>query len=159
MAILYPQPIQAFRFLVRVSGSAGISAAFTRVSGIRMRVDTVQSRGGRDGRGVKEFAPALTSYGPVTLSKGVVGDSAFLDWLLAVSPDLEAGPAGGNYRRTIDVISLNERGDPAVTWTLLNAMPIGYELAPLDSSRSEVLMETVTFAVTGLRRTAAEPGL
>lgn len=57
------------------------------------------------------------------------------------------------------MISLNERGDPAVTWTLLNAMPIGYELAPLDSSRSEVLMETVTFAVTGLRRTAADPGL
>jgi hypothetical protein len=39
-----------------------------------------------------------------------------------------------------------------VVWTLLDAMPIRYELSPMDSSRSEVLTESVTFAVQGVER-------
>ena len=39
MAILYPEPIQAFRFLVRVGDSEEISAAFSRFSGIQMQVE------------------------------------------------------------------------------------------------------------------------
>ena len=33
----------------------------------------------------------------------------------------------------------------------------GYELAPLDGSRSEVLTESITFAITGMKRTT-QPG-
>ena len=46
MAILYPEPIQAFRFLIRVGDSEEISAAFSRFSGIQMQVETIQSRDG-----------------------------------------------------------------------------------------------------------------
>ena len=51
------------------------------------------------------------------------------------------------------VIALDQRGEPAVGWILQGAMPIGYELDPMDSSRSEVLTESITFAITGLERT------
>ena len=142
MAILYPEPIQAFRFLIRVGDSEEISAAFSRFSGIQMQVETIQSRDGSDSRGVREYTPVFTTYAPVTLSKGVVGDNEFLDWMLSASAD---------------VITLNEKGNPGVTWTLQGAMPIGYELAPLDSSRSEVLTESLTFAITGMKRTT-QPG-
>ena len=150
-----PDPMTAFRFLVRVGDSEEISAAFSRFSGIRMQVETIQSRDGDDNRGVKAYTPVFTSYEPVTLSKGVVGDNEFLDWILSASADVHSGPTGNNLLRTIDVITLNQHGDVGVTWTLQNAMPIGYELAPLDGSRSEVLTESVTFAITGVKRTAA----
>lgn len=159
MAIVYPEPIQGFRFLIQVGNNAGISAAFTSFSGVKMRVDTIQSRDGDDNRGVQEYIPVLSRYEPVTLSKGVVGDNEFLDWLLSASADLTAGPTGNDLRRTIDVITLDARGSHAVTWTLKDAMPIGYEMAPLDSSRSEVLMESLTFAITGMKRTAQPPKL
>lgn len=155
MAIVYPEPIQTFRFLIRVGNDEQISAAFSRFSGIRMAVETIQTRAGDDSRGVKEYTPVFTSYEPVTLSKGVVGDNEFLDWILSASADVHSGPTGNNLLRTIDVITLNQHGDVGVTWTLQNAMPIGYELAPLDGSRSEVLTESVTFAITGVKRTAA----
>nr|WP_300167777.1 phage tail protein [uncultured Flavonifractor sp.] len=155
MAIVYPEPIQTFRFLIRVGNDEQISAAFSRFSGIRMSVETIQNRAGDDSRGVKEYTPVFTSYEPVTLSKGVVGDNEFLDWILSASADVHSGPTGNNLLRTIDVITLNQHGDVGVTWTLQNAMPIGYELAPLDGSRSEVLTESVTFAITGVKRTAA----
>lgn len=154
MTIVYPEPIQSFRFLIQVGDRSGISAAFTGFSGVKMQVDTLQSRSGNDNRGVQDYVPVLTRYAPVTLSKGVVGDNEFLDWLLSAAADLSAGPTGSNLRRTIDVVTLNARGDPAVTWTLKDAMPIGYETAPLDGSRSEVLMESLTFAITGMKRTA-----
>ena len=157
MAILHPEPIQAFRFLVRVGDSEEISAAFSRFSGIQMQVETIQARDGSDARGVKEYTPVFTSFAPVTLSKGVVGDNEFLDWMLSASADVHTGPTGANLRRTIDVITLNEKGNPGVIWTLQGAMPIGYELAPLDSSRSEVLTESLTFAITGMKRTT-QPG-
>lgn len=157
MAIRYPEPIQAFRFLIRVDGSEKISAAFSKFSGVKMEVETLQYRSGEDSRGVKEYTPVFTSYTPVTLSKGVVGDNEFLDWMLSASADVHTGPTGKNLRRTIEVVTLNERGNPGVIWTLQGAMPIGYELAPLDGSRSEVLTESITFAITGMKRTT-QPG-
>lgn len=153
MSIRYPEPIQTFRFLIRVGDSQEISAAFSQFSGVKMQVETIQSRDGDDNRGVKEYTPVFTTFDPVTLRKGVVGDNDFLDWLLSASAGVHTGPTGVGLRRTIDVITLNELGKPGVIWTLQGAMPIGYELAPLDGSRSEVLTESLTFAITGMKRT------
>ena len=137
-------PLTAFRFLIRVGDSQQISAAFSRFSGVRMEVETIQTRDGDDNRGVKEYTPVFTSYAPVTLSKGVVGDNEFLDWLLSAGASAYTGPTGSD---------LDQKGEPAVGWILQGAMPIGYELDPMDSSRSEVLTESITFAITGLERT------
>ena len=82
-----------------------------------------------------------------------MGDNEFLDWLLSAGASAYTGPTGSDLRRTVQVIALDQRGEPAVGWILQGAMPIGYELDPMDSSRSEVLTESITFAITGLERT------
>ena len=94
----------------------------------------------------------MTSFAPVTLSKGVVGDNEFLDWLFSAAADSESGPTGKQLRRTINVVALDDRGRRGVTWSLKNAIPIGYELTPMDGGRSEVLSESLTFAITGMER-------
>lgn len=152
MAIVYPDPIQAFRFLVKVDGSSRISAAFTYCSGVKMEVETLEARSGWDPRGVKTYTPVLTKYAPVTLSKGVVGDFSFMDWIFAASAQNHLGPSGTMLRRTVEIITLNDLGMPGVIWTLSEAMPIGYEVAALDGSRSEVLTESLTLAFTGMKR-------
>lgn len=148
-----PDPLTSFRFLVHVDGSQQVSAAFSRFSGVSMKVETIQVRDGDDNRGVKEYTPVFTSYAPVTLSKGVVGDNEFLDWLLSAGASSYTGPTGSQLRRTVQVIALDDKGERAVGWILQGAMPIGYELSPMDSNSSEVLTESVTFAITGLERT------
>ena len=77
LTIRPPDPIQSFRFLVRLGDDSNISAAFTRFSGVKMEMETFQSRNGSDIRGVKDYVPVFTSFAPVTLSKGVIGDNAF----------------------------------------------------------------------------------
>ena len=125
-----------------------------RLGNSGMEVETLEGREGWDLRGVKISTPVLTRYEPVTLSKGVVGDCDFLDWIFAASAGDYTGPSGSSLRRTIDIITLNDLGQPGVTWTLSGAMPIGYEVPQLDGSRSEVLTESLTLSYTGMKRKA-----
>ena len=143
-------PFMSYRFIIEISGV--MMASFSQFSGIKVQVQTIQARSGDDPRGVQEYVPVLTSYAPVTLTRGVVFGPDFLDWLAASSADKYSGPSGYPLRRTIDIIALDERGNRGVVWTLYHAMPIGYELSPMDANRSEVLAESVTFAYTAMER-------
>lgn len=157
MGITYQEPFKAFRFLVEVENGGVVVAAFAQFSGVKMEVDTVQARSGNDSRGVQEYIPVLTRFAPVTLTKGVVGDNDFLDWLFSAAAGPQSGPSGSNLRRTLNIVALDERGNRGVTWSLKNALPIGYELTPMDGGRSEVLSESLTFAITGMERKTHQP--
>ena len=146
----YQDPLRAFRFLVGVDGVT--VGAFSQFSGIKMEVQTIQARSGSDIRGVQEFVPVLTSFAPVTLARGVFGSNEFLDWMLESAASYYTGPRGDQLHRTIEVVALDDTGRSGVSWILKNAMPIRYELSPMDSSRSEVLTESVTFAIQGVDR-------
>ncbi len=159
MAVEYEKPFQAFRFLVEIEGARGaVVAAFSQFSGVNMTVETVESRAGSDGRGVRQIIPVLTRFEPVTLTKGVVGDNAFLDWLFSAVAGPEAGPRSDEaVRRTLNVVALDDRGRRGVIWSLKNALPVGYSLSPMDGGRSEVLAESLTFAITGMERKVNPP--
>ena len=143
-------PLTAFRFLVEVDGKE--VGAFTQFSGIKLEVQTIRVRAGSDPRGVQDYIPVMSSYAPVTLTRGVVGSNEFMDWIFAAAASMLSGPTGSSLRRTVDVIALDDTGHRGVIWTLKDAMPIRYELSPMDSTRSEVLTESVTFAITGMTR-------
>ena len=158
MPIQYSEPFKSFRFLVEVESGGAVVAAFSQFSGVKVTVETIQVRPGNDRRGVRENIPVLTHFDPVTLTKGVIGDNDFLDWLLTAAAGPNAGPKGGdNLYRTINVIALDEHGNRGVSWSLKNALPIGYTLAPMDGGRSEVLSESLTFAIGGMERKTFEP--
>ena len=144
-------PLKAFRFLVEVDGKA--VGAFTQFSGIRMEVKTIEARSGNDRRGVMDSVPVLTTFEPVTLTRGVIGDNEFLDWIFAAAASRHTGPTGVRLERDISVIALDDAGRRGVIWTLEGAMPIRYELSPMDSGRSEVLSESVTFDIGSMERT------
>ena len=149
---MFQEPLKAFRFLVELDGKKVAVAAFTGFSGVQMEVDTLQVRSGNDIRGVQEYVPTMTRFAPVTLTKGVVGDDEFLNWLFSVAASPNAGPRSGGGRRTLNVGALDDKGNRGVTWTLYNALPIRYQLTPMDGGRSEVLSESITFAITGVER-------
>ena len=149
---MFQEPLKAFRFLVELDGRKVAVAAFTGFSGVQMEVDTLQIRSGNDIRGVQEYVPTMTRFAPVTLTKGVVGDDEFLDWLFSVAASPNAGPKSGGKRRNLNVVALDDKGNRGVTWTLYNAIPILYQLTPMDGGRSEVLSESITFAITGVER-------
>ena len=153
------EPLKTFRFLVTVEydpiekeDSGVIVAAFSRFSGIKMHTDTVRIRSGSERRGVIDTVPALTSFENVTLEKGVIGDDDFLKWILAVAPNSIAPPTGTLATRTINIEALDDKGDSVITWSLISAMPVAYELDGMDGTRSEVLCESIEFEIKGFKR-------
>ena len=149
------RPFTTFRFLVETMGDSGaVVGAFTGFSGIRMSNQMVQARVGNESRGVRDNFPGITEYQHVTLSKGVIGDNDFLDWMFnSVFPGAMTGPQGKNAYRNLDIVALTDTGERGVVWTLINAIPAGYQLAPMDASRSEILIEEIEFAIAGVTRT------
>lgn len=149
-------PLRSYRFLVEVDGTT--VGAFTQFSGIKMEVRCIKARSGNDDRGVMTGVPVMTGFEPVTLTKGVIGDNDFMDWIFAAAASMNSGPTGARLKRNMDVVALDDHGNRGVTWTLKGAMPIRYELSPMDSSRSEVLSESVTFSISGVQRKVGSLG-
>lgn len=146
-------PLKSFRFLVEVeSNGKRIVAAFSQFSGVKMQVEYAPVRPGSDYRGVVNGIPALTSFQNVTLTKGVIGDNEFLEWILSVAPGPTEAPTGRNTSRTLNIVALDDKGKRAVTWSLLGACPVAYELSPMDGAQSAVLSETIEFAIMGFKR-------
>ena len=153
LANLFADPLKSFRFLISIDGLA--VGAFSQFSGIKMEVQTIQARGGNDHRGVQTYVPVLTTYEPVTLTKGVIGQSEFANWIYSAAADRVSGPTGSGLRKTVEIIALDDMGAKAVIWTLKDAMPIRYEVSPMDGTRSEVLTESLTLAYTGMSRSVS----
>ena len=150
------RPFAAYRFLVEIEGQGVVAGAFTNFSGIKMSNQMVQARVGNESRGVKDNFPGITEFQHVTLTKGVIGDNEFLNWVFSSTmPDTVTGPQGTNSYRNLRIVALTDTGEEGVAWTLLNAIPAGYQLAPMDASRSEVLTEEIEFAISGVKRTVS----
>ena len=148
-------PLSAFRFIIEMEYNGLVVGGFSQFSGVKMRVDTLQARSGNDPRGVQEVVPVMTRFEPVILTKGVIGDNAFLNWLFGASMNPYQGPNMLD-RRNLNVVAVNDSDNDGwyrgVVWSLKGAYPIGYELSPMDGGRSEVLTESLTFAIHGVER-------
>ena len=73
-------------------------------------------------------------------------------WIFSAAARLDSGPSGENLRRTLLVVALDETGSRRISWRLKDALPIGYEISPMDALRTEVLTESITFQITGVER-------
>lgn len=149
-------PLLNCRFIVEMEAESAVVAAFAQFSGIKMEVQTISARYGDDSRGVQEYIPVMTHYQPVTFTRGVIGELEFADWIYAAAAKMESGPTGENLRRNLVVVAMDQLGNRVVSWRLKDALPIGYEVTQMDALRSEVLMESVTFQITGVERNLEE---
>jgi len=150
-------PFNAFRFLVYIDLSETVSGAFTGFSGAHMRTRMVKARTGDDPRGVQDNIPGITEYEPITLTKGVIGDSDFLNWMTNANfPRWDSSPLGMNKYRDLRIVALNDKGEKGAVWNVKNATPSGYQLKEMDASSSAVLTESIEFSITGIERVYTE---
>lgn len=144
---------QSFRFKVEVDGV--LSAAFARVSGLGMRVETAPYRVGTDKSTSATDIPGLTNYDHVRLERGVVGDYDMLNWILSVCSDGNR-PTGDRMRRQVTLTILKPDGKDGPRWFLGDALPVAYSLSDLDSSYGEVLLETLELSCGSIAREVDE---
>ena len=135
-------PLPKFHFKVEVEG--GIAASFQEVSGLDTEVDVIEYRHGDSPEFSPIKMPGMRKVSDVTLKKGIfTGDTDFYDWFAQNNMNTIE-------RRTVQVMLLNESGDTEIVWTLTNAFPKQVQGSELNSSSSEVAVETIILAHEGL---------
>jgi phage tail-like protein len=111
-------------------------ARFQTVSGLSVEYDYESFKEGGENR-FEHKLPVRTKYADMVLKRGMLADSAVIEWLLAAFRDREFRPAD------INVILMNEKGDPLRTWKVAHAIPKKWQVSDFNANESSVVIETM----------------
>ncbi len=139
-------PYGSFNFHVEIDGVSKIEALFQEVSGIKGDVEEFEIKEGGVNDRTHKF-PGRTTWGPVTLKRGIDTNQALYDWWRAIVEN----KSGGKRRRKVTITMFDEDfTSTARKWTLENAWPKSWEGAALNSSGSELAFESIVLNHDGV---------
>lgn len=135
-------PYRAYNFRLEVSGLQ--AGAFTEVTGLGVKVESIQYREGGDPQSVRHI-PGPVEYEPITLRYGLTDSQDLWNWLMqTVQGQIE--------RRNASVVLLDSTGNEAMRWNLIDAWPSHWQGAPLDAMSREIAIESLTLVYDSLER-------
>lgn len=149
-------PPAGFHFEVRLLGAAtalsmltSVDASFQEVSGIRVEMGVEEVVEGGENRFVHRL-PKQSKYTNLVLKRGVVTQASTLaEW---VSMSLGSRLLVPIQTQGLLVTLLNDTGMPLVVWGFVNAFPVRWETADLNSMESKILTETMEFSYNYFER-------
>ncbi|WP_266168299.1 phage tail protein [Dyella subtropica] len=139
-------PFRGFRFRVEIAGIQ--VAAFSEASVPDINVETVDYREGTDPI-YKRPLSGLTSYGHLSLKKGLTSGMDLYNWQQQVS---QLGSGSPSAQKNITLVLMDADGSEKVRWNVINAWPVKYETTGLNASSSDVMVETLELAMDYMNR-------
>ena len=137
-------PPGAFYFTVSIlTGGGGprtpsLDSAFQEVTGIQAEFETETVVEGGENRFAWKL-PRYAKYPNLVLKRGLVTrGSALSNWVLS---SIQSGLAVPISPRDLTVRLLNTQSQPLITWTIVRAYPLRWQIAPLNSTSTSVLIE------------------
>jgi len=109
---------------------------FQTVSGLSVEYDMEEYKEGGENRFVHKL-PVRTKYADLVMKRGMLTDSEVTKWLLAAFQDREFKPSD------INIILMNEKGEPLRTWKVTRAVPKKWVVSDLNSSENSIVIETL----------------
>ncbi len=123
-------------------------ALLTGVSGLSLEHEVLELReGGADGSVVSRQLPGRRKGGEVTLTRGVTTDRSFQQW----ARDASLAPVGQAVG-TVQLVVLDARGQPVVTYALTRAWPRRLEVDGLEPGGSSALIERLVLVYESFER-------
>jgi phage tail-like protein len=136
----------SFYFRVKIGND---EFAFKEVSGLSVEMQTESISEG----GVNNFThllPKQIKHSNLVLKRALVPlKTSEVKWIQRI---LEGDLSLMVSTRTITVQLLNSEGSTIYTWTFQNAYPVKWEVGSLDSEKSNILIESLEFAYTTIKR-------
>ena len=137
----------AFYFKVLVNGLDGAyEAGFENVSGLDVTIETETIQEGGENQFSKKLPKAL-QYSNLVLKRGLIVGSSFMTWINKAVVDFTFEP------KTVNVMLVNEKGDPLINWAFHNAYPVSVKFSDLNSTENKYAVETLEFAYDYFVRT------
>jgi phage tail-like protein len=106
------------------------------VSGLSVEYDYETIKEGGENR-FEHKLPVRTRYGDMVLKRGMLTDSGVITWFLAAFRDRQFEPADMN------IVLMNEAGEPLRTWKIAGAIPKKWLVSDLNSGENAVVIETL----------------
>lgn len=145
-------PLTKMNFLVTLGGT-GDQAAFTEVTGVDATVEVIEFRQGNAGSLAPVKIPGLVKHGNVTFKMGYTTNAGFKTWIMdCVKETRKAIPRKDVTIELIDItkeapVTLKtDTESPNRIWKLKNAWVTKYTAPDLNSTASEVAIESVEVA-------------
>ncbi|HKP82023.1 MAG TPA: phage tail protein [Pyrinomonadaceae bacterium] len=133
-------PIRNFRFRVEIDGVQ--QAGFSEVSGFDITVDPIDYREGTDPTHVRKLT-GMTKYGNVTLKWGITTSMELYNWHRQIVD-------GDIVRKTMAIVSVNERGDDVNRWEIVEAWPTKYDPMDFNAKGNEAGIATLEVTCEGI---------
>ena len=141
----YPLPVYNFRVEI---GSTAV--AFSEVSGLDIQYEVVTFKESQLSSGIPGpkviHMPSQATATNVVFKKGLVPATSLAslyDWIKGVSINQVE-------KKDISVILCDEKGDPVVSWKIINAFPTKLSGPVFDSSSTNVAVETMELRADGV---------
>ncbi len=143
------------RFYVEIESQ--ITACFTECGGLGVTIkkETVPEGGLNDQQRILLGTP---EFSDVTLKRGISGNQVFWDWLNALFQPRTSGTGLKQHRRNINILIFNQAGQTQQCWTLIGAVPVGWQAPSLQADGNAVAIEELTLAYEGLNVTFGSGG-
>ena len=109
---------------------------FQSVSGLSVEYDYENFREGGENR-FEHKLPVRTKYADMILKRGMLVGSEVVDWFTRAFRDRQFEPTD------INVILMNEKGEPLRTWKIVQAIPKKWLVSDLNSTENAVVIETM----------------
>jgi phage tail-like protein len=141
-------PLLTFRFHVEIDGM--LFAGFSEVSGLSVEVETEDYEEG----GLNEYVhklPKRTKYQNIVLKQGLTYSSQMWDW----HQDVVNGKIAAKSGR---IVLMDHQGFPMWYWNIENAYPVKWTGTDFKADSTEVFIETLELAHTGIQKEASLSG-
>lgn len=135
-------PHGKYRFRLEIDGLE--AGGFSEVSGFDASIDVIEYREG-DMVQTPMKLPGLKKYGNITLKQGLTDSLVLYEWIIT-------GVEGPVDRKTITITALDEAGEAAASWQVINAWPTKYTAPDFNATSSEVAIESLEIAHEGMTR-------
>jgi phage tail-like protein len=109
---------------------------FQSVSGLSVEYDMEEYKEGGENRFTHKL-PVRTKYADMVLKRGMLTDSEVMRWCFKAFRDREFEPAD------VNVILMNEQGEPLRTWKVAHAIPKKWLVSDLSANDNAIVIETL----------------
>ena len=135
MANYYP-PV-GFHFLVEFEGlgSQAKDHQFQSVSGLSVDIETEEIAEGGENR-FKHKLPVKTKYPTLSLKRGMLIDSAVIDWCRDAIENFSFKPVN------LTIKLLNEQHQPLISWNVVHAYPVKWAVEDFNAQESKLVVES-----------------
>jgi len=109
---------------------------FQSVSGLSVEYEYENFREGGENR-FEHKLPVRTRYADLVLKRGMLVGSEVINWFTRAFRDRDFQPAD------INIILMNESGEPLRTWKVTQAIPKKWLISDLNSAENALVIETM----------------